>query len=118
MGLIGPISPMSPIGPIRNTMPMPPYPVMCYAPGCAHEAAFKIAARWTDGITGELKTYSLSCADCLPALYQSALAKHAACRLAPDETLAVPAVYEVCRGSRDKELLRRADLEVGAGTVN
>jgi hypothetical protein len=90
---------------------MPPYPVMCYAPGCPREGAFKIAARWSDGITGELKTYSLSCADCLPALYQSALAKHAACRLAPDEALEVPAVYEVRRGARDKELVRRPDLE-------
>jgi hypothetical protein len=97
---------------------MPPYPVLCYAPGCPHEAAFKIAARWSDGITGELKTYSLACPGCLPALYQSALTRYAACRLAPDESLSPPRVIEVRHGARDKELVRRQDLEVGAGTVN
>jgi hypothetical protein len=91
---------------------MPPYPVMCHGPACPSEASYKIAARWSDGVTGELKTYSLSCPDCLSALFQSALRKHAACRLAPGETLAPPAVFEVRRGRRDKQLVRRADLEV------
>jgi hypothetical protein len=92
-------------------MSMPPYPVMCYAPGCANPAAFKVAARWSDGLTDELKTYYLACETCLPALYASAVAKRAACRLAAGETLDAPGVYELRRGGRDKQLARRADLE-------
>lgn len=92
-------------------MPMPPYPVLCYAPGCTHLAAFKIAARWSDGLTHELKTYYLACPACLATLFASAAAKRAACRLAPGETLEEPGVYELHRGERDKVLKRRTDLE-------
>lgn len=92
-------------------MPMPSYPVMCYAAGCSHQAAFKIAARWSDGITDELKTYSLSCPDCLSSLFETARAKRASCRLAPGETLESPGIYELHTGDRDKALKRRTDLE-------
>ena len=90
---------------------MPPYPVRCYAPGCAREAQYKIAARWSDGVTRELKTYFLACADCLPGLYRSAAAKKSACRLAAGETLGDPEVFDVRRGARDRELVRRPELE-------
>jgi hypothetical protein len=92
-------------------MPMPPYPVLCYAAGCPNPAAFKIAARWSDGVTQELKTYYLACATCLRTLYASAVAKRAACRLAPGESLDEPGIYELHRGERDKTLKRRPDLE-------
>lgn len=92
-------------------MPMPPYPVLCYASGCGRPATLKIAARWSDGVTNELKTYALACPNCLPQLYTSAKSKRAACRLAAGETLDPPAVYELARGARDRELVRRADLE-------
>lgn len=87
------------------------YPVICYAVGCPSPAVYKIAARWSDGITHELKTYYLSCADCLPRLFAAALAKRNACRLAPDETLDIPGIYELARGVRDRDLRRRPDLE-------
>jgi hypothetical protein len=90
---------------------MPPYPVLCYAKGCSREAAYKIAARWSDGITSELKTYFLACPECLATLYESAKAKKAACRLAEGETLGEPGVFELTHGRRDRELVRRADLE-------
>jgi hypothetical protein len=92
-------------------MSMPPYPVMCYAAGCPNRAAFKVAARWSDGVTDELKTYYLACADCLAQLYASAGAKRAACRLAPGETLDAVGVYELTPATRDKQLVRRKDLE-------
>jgi hypothetical protein len=95
------------------SMPMPPYPVICYARGCRNQAAFKVAARWSDGITHELKTYSLACSACLPGLYASARVKRAACRLAPGEILEEPEIYELHRGHRDRELTHRADLELG-----
>jgi hypothetical protein len=91
---------------------MSPYPVTCYGPGCGAPAVFKVAARWTDGATAELKTYALSCPGCLPALLAGAAARRAACRLAPSEALDAPGVYELSRGGRDRALTRRRDLEV------
>jgi hypothetical protein len=88
-----------------------PYPVLCYAPGCGRPARFKIAARWSDGVIHELKTYSLACDGCLAALLASARVKQAACRLTEGETLGAPVVYELTRGARDRELVRREDLE-------
>jgi hypothetical protein len=92
-------------------MPMPPYPVRCYQPGCGKPAVYKIAARWSDGVTQELKTYGLVCADCLAAWFRRSLERRAACRLAAGETLDAPGIYELDRGSRDRQLSRRDDLE-------
>jgi hypothetical protein len=92
-------------------MPLSAYPILCYHPGCGQVAAYKIAARWSDGLTRELKTYALSCPDCLAGWYRHARKKQAACRLAPGETLDVPGIYELARGKHDQELVRRDDLE-------
>jgi hypothetical protein len=92
-------------------MSMPSYPVLCYAPKCQNLAAFKVAARWSDGITDELKTYYLACPDCLPRLFSTAVVKRTTCRLAPGETLDAPGIYELNRGERDKKLKKRRDLE-------
>lgn len=92
-------------------MPMPSYPVLCYAPGCGRPAAYKIAAEWSDGLTRELKTYSLACEGCLPTLFADAKRRQAACRLTIGESLGVPGVYELKTGSRDTGLRRRGDLE-------
>jgi hypothetical protein len=78
-------------------------------------AVYKVAARWSDGLTDELKTYSLACHDCLPELFAAAVAKRAVCRLAPGESLDPPGIYELHRGGRDKSLQRREDLEGTAG---
>jgi hypothetical protein len=93
-------------------MSMPSYPVRCYHPGCGRLAIYKVAARWSDGVTHELKTYALSCAECLAGWLVRSRAKQAACRLAPGETLDAPGVYEMLRGQRDQQLTRRQDLEV------
>lgn len=92
-------------------MTMPPYPVICYAPGCGQPARFKIAARWSDGITHELKTYSLACEKCLTKLLADARKKQAECRLTTGETLEPPGIYEWTKGQRDRQLSRRSDLE-------
>ncbi len=92
-------------------MPMPAYPVLCYAPGCRDVAAYKVAACWSDGVTRELKTYSLACSKCVTALFAEASAKRAACRLAPGETLNEPGIYELHRGGRDHALKRLPELE-------
>jgi hypothetical protein len=98
-------------------MKMRPYPLICYHPGCGQPAAFKIAARWSDGVTEELKTYGLSCENCLARQYQGSRAKQAACRLAAGESLDVPGVFELTRGRRDHQLVRRVDLEEQLGQV-
>lgn len=90
---------------------MPPYPLYCYSPDCRKLARFKIAARWSDGFTHELKTYALSCEECLAKWLARSREKHAACRLAPGETLETPGVYDLVRGQRDLERQRRLDLE-------
>jgi len=92
-------------------MPMPTYPVRCHTPGCEELAVYKIAARWSDGVTQELKTYGLTCATCLAESFRRSRVKQAACRLAPGETLESPGIYELVRGRRDPQLGRRTDLE-------
>src|SRR5580692_697537 len=86
-------------------VPMPPYPVLCYGKGCAARAEFKIAARWSDGITEELKTYFLCCSACLPRLFALAQQRRTACRLAPGETLDAPAIFRLAHGARDRQLV-------------
>jgi hypothetical protein len=87
------------------------YPVLCYHKGCGRPAVFKIAARWSDGLTQELKTYALTCPDCLEKEFRGSRLKQAACRTAPGETLEPPGIYELARGRRDPQLVRRPDLE-------
>ena len=91
---------------------LPPYPVLCYARECSREAVYKIAARWSDGVTSELKTYSLACVECVSELFRAAQVKKGACRLAAGESLGEPEVFEMTRGRRDRELVRRRELEV------
>jgi hypothetical protein len=90
---------------------MPSHPILCYTRGCGRPAIFKIAARWSDGITSELKTYALSCPECLADWVRRSRVKQAACRLAPGESLEPPGVYDLERGKRDRTLQRRTDLE-------
>jgi hypothetical protein len=87
------------------------YPVFCYRPGCGQPAVYKIAARWSDGVTQELKTYALTCPDCLRDLFRRSCFKQTACRLAPGEILEIPGVYDLVHGKRDQQLGRRPDLE-------
>jgi hypothetical protein len=90
---------------------MPPYAVVCYSPGCGQPAAFKVAARWSDGLTAELKSYGLCCAACLPGWFDRARVRHAACSLAPGESLDPPGIYRFDRSLRDRQLERLPELE-------
>jgi hypothetical protein len=92
-------------------MTMPPYPITCTSKGCQNLAEYKIAARWSDGLIGELKTYALCCAGCLETSFRESLRKQAACRLAPGESLEPPGIYHLERGQRDKKLQRQEELE-------
>jgi hypothetical protein len=90
------------------------YEVLCDHVGCTRPAHFKIASQWSDGSTKELKTYALSCTSCVRVLFESANGRHGKCRLEPHETLDRPEVYEWVRGMRDRQLIRRTDLEAVA----
>lgn len=92
-------------------MPMPSYPIYCTAPGCKNLASFKIAARWSDGLVEELKTYSLCCESCLPRAFERSCEKQKACRLTQNETLETPGIYKLERGERDMQLTRLPHLE-------
>jgi hypothetical protein len=92
-------------------MPMPPYPIYCSQKGCGKSAEYKIASRWSDGATTELKTYALCCRECLPEYFRQSRVKNAACRRAPGEMLGAPEIYALQRGVRDLEISRRTDLE-------
>jgi hypothetical protein len=92
-------------------MPMPAYPVLCYTSGCGLPGIYKIAARWSDGVTAELKTYALCCSDCLATWFAKSRQRQSTCRRAPGETLDPPGIYQWSRGKRDRELERRHDLE-------
>jgi hypothetical protein len=87
------------------------YAILCTQKNCARPAVYKIAARWSDGTTGELKTYALCCEECLAEAYRSSCAKQKACRTTKGETLETPGIYLLARGQRDRQLERRADLE-------
>jgi hypothetical protein len=93
-------------------MPMPSYTIRCYEPKCPHEAIYKIAARWSDGLTSELKTYGLTCEKCLPQWFAASIRKQTACRRAANETLERPGIYRLTRGQRDVKLERLTELEV------
>lgn len=76
---------------------MQPYVVTCTARGCQAPATHKVAARWSDGSTNELKTYALTCTACLSRELRSAKVRRANCRLAPGEILDEPQAIELNR---------------------
>jgi hypothetical protein len=100
-----------------TNVPMPPYQVYCSTRDCKNLAVYKIAARWSDGVVGELKTYGLCCADCLAEAFARARSTQQACRLAPGETLQAPGIYRHARGQRDQALERLPELEARLTTA-
>ena len=92
-------------------MAMPPYPIYCYTKGCKNLATHKIAARWSDGVVSELKTYGLCCNDCLPAWFRRSRVKQQTSHLLPGETLEPSGIYQLQHGARDQQLERLTALE-------
>ncbi len=85
------------------------YPILCSQ--CGRPALYKVAARWSDGLTEELKTYALVCDACLPDAFRESRLRQAACRLARGETLDPASIYRLTEGARDRDLVRVPELE-------
>ncbi|OAI41675.1 hypothetical protein AYO40_02700 [Planctomycetaceae bacterium SCGC AG-212-D15] len=87
------------------------YPVLCYTPDCGKRAEYKIAARWSDGVTQELKTYGLCCEECLAEWFRRSREKQKACVKAKGETLDPPSIFRIEHGRRDRQLQHLPDKE-------
>ena len=88
------------------------YPVLCEGPKCRQLAVYKIAARWTDGQTSELKTYGLACETCLLKLYHASIKRQLTARTLPGEVGERPGMYRLHGGDRDRDLFRMNELEL------
>ena len=62
------------------------YPVLGYTPNCGKRAEYKIAARWSDGATQELKTSAVCCEACLADWFHRSRDKQKACVKAKGNT--------------------------------
>jgi hypothetical protein len=87
------------------------YQILCTHRGCSRPAHYKIAARWSDGVTSELKTYALCCRDCVRPALEESRRRQSRCRLAAGESLERPGVYKLEAGKHDNELPRLLALE-------
>ena len=92
-------------------MPMPSYQVFCSTKDCKNPAQYKIAAKWSDGVVSELKTYGLCCEECLPKWLQRGRDSQKTCHLTAGETLEPPGIFQLQHGKRDQVLERLTELE-------
>lgn len=87
------------------------YSILCDQPNCENKAELKIAAEWSDSLTSELKTYALTCQDCLETAFHQSQQRRANCRLAKHEKLGDLGIYELTQETGARERKRRSDLE-------
>jgi hypothetical protein len=85
--------------------------VTCSHPTCSEQAAYKIAARWTDGRLAELKTYGFACSEHLGDVFRESLDRQEHYTPGPGETLEELAIYRYEPGKRDRFLQRLWGLE-------
>ena len=71
------------------------YRIVCQHDGCTNQAAFKVAAEWSDSTFRELKTYALACETHLEPLYRDARRRCGNYPLSEGESLMAPGVYEL-----------------------
>jgi hypothetical protein len=85
--------------------------VHCSAPECRASAAYKIAARWSDGRVAELKTYGFACLDHVGAVFRDSEARWREYSAGPGESIEEIAIYRFEPGKRDRSLQRLWGLE-------
>src|SRR5258708_4631422 len=91
------------------------YPITCTQPGCPRLAVYKIAARWSDGATEELKTYALCCAKCLSEVFRQSVQKNAAWRRVRGEAGERPGFFRLPTGRRDPQFQRCPEFKKQRG---
>ena len=67
--------------------------VTCSHPDCPEPAAYKVAARWSDGSFSELKSYGFACSDHLAEVFQDAEDRRLDYTLCPGEVIEEIAIY-------------------------
>ena len=85
--------------------------VACSHSSCPEPAAYKIAARWSDGRLAELKTYGFACSEHLGAIFRQSLERQQDYTPAPGESIEELAIYRYEPGKRDRFLQRLWGLE-------
>jgi len=85
--------------------------VHCSHEDCRQPAAYKIAARWSDGRVAELKTYGFACSDHVGLVFHDSEARWREYTAAPGETIEDIAIYLYEPGKRDRFLQRLWGLE-------
>ncbi len=85
--------------------------VICSHPLCREPAAYKIAARWTDGRLAELKTYGFACSEHIGDVFGQAEKRRLDYKPAAAESIEELAIYRYEPGKRDRLLQRLWGLE-------
>jgi hypothetical protein len=85
--------------------------VTCSHPECRAPAAYKIAARWSDGQLAELKTYGFACSEHLGAIFRDSELRRLDYTPSPGESVEEMAIYRYEPGKRDRSLQRLWGLE-------
>ena len=85
--------------------------VTCSHRDCREPAAYKIAARWSDGHLAELKTYGFACSEHIGAVFRDSEQRRRDYVPSPGESIEELAIYRYEPGKRDRFLQRLWGLE-------
>jgi hypothetical protein len=85
--------------------------IPCSQPDCRAPAAYKIAARWSDGNLAELKTYGFACSEHLGVIFRDSEQRRSNYAPSPGESIEELAIYRHEPGKRDRFLQRLWGLE-------
>ncbi len=85
--------------------------IPCSYPDCRAPAAYKIAARWSDGHLAELKTYGFACSDHIGSVFRESEQRRVDHVPSPGESIEELAIYKYEAGRRDRFLQRLWGLE-------
>jgi hypothetical protein len=85
--------------------------VACSQSECRAPAAYKIAARWSDGQFAELKTYGFACSEHIGVVFRESEQRRSDYISSPGESIEELAIYRYEPGKRDRLLQRLWGLE-------
>jgi hypothetical protein len=85
--------------------------VRCCHAECREPAAYKIAARWSDGRSAELKTYGFACSEHVGAVFRDSEQRRREYTPSPGESIEEIAIYRYDPAKRDRLLQRLWGLE-------